>query len=462
MDFLRNKKLLIILFTSLLVVFLSGCQGSTFFIDKRIKEVYGILDQYYYKKLDFKLKDVKSVEGMLELLDDPYTYIYEAETRSLEKDEAYDGLGITIKDDELGLLIEGLNIDADLDGLVYVYDIITAVNSKQLANLTFEEKSESLKGVLGEDMNLKIKRANRMIEVTLKIKEIPLKSVTYSHDEETNIGYIDINRFSAKTAVQFNTYLDELERIGLNGLVIDLRDNGGGYLNAVVSVAQLFLNGEDPFLYMVRAYDNKITEYKPYVANQLKTYDVKLLINGYSASASEVLAQALNLGAGYDLVGTTTYGKDVYQVSYKLKSFEGDFYLNMTQGYWLTKNSTSVAFGISPTKVYVDEGFNHKFPPNYLNEFELTNVSESIAIYQKILNQADDSLTDITNFNVFDGVTYDKLLLYQQQNQLSVTGKLDLDTMLSLIDLYSTYLRDVSNDGTLSYAYELLRDNYAN
>ncbi len=453
MGFLKIKRVIGLILTSAILVFLSGCQLSTFFVDKQVKEVYELLDAFYYKPLDFKLKDVSDLEDLFSRLDEPYTYIYEANTRTIEKEEAYDGLGITISDTKEGLFVSSLNLEADFEEKIYVYDVITKVNGQALEGLSFTEKQAVLTGKLGDQFDLEILRGTDLITITLMIKEIPMKSTTYRYDEKSKIGYIDINRFSNLTATQFAEALQSMESLGLEGLIIDVRDNGGGYLVSVVQIIQLFLSGSEPFLYMVRAYDNRITEYKPYQANTLKDYPVSLLINENSASASEVLAQALNIGIDAPLIGNTTYGKDVYQVSYRLNTFTNETYLNMTQGYWLTKNNESVSGGIKPTIEYTKDDLVSLGFPSYLETFKKEDSSDNLIVYQHLLNEYDNTLEDINHFSTFDELTYDKLKVYQEANGLSATGELDLLTMFSLIDLYHQYLKDPAKDELLNLAY---------
>ncbi|MFA7376750.1 MAG: hypothetical protein WCZ13_04515, partial [Acholeplasmataceae bacterium] len=140
MGFLKIKRVIGLILTSAILVFLSGCQLSTFFVDKQVKEVYELLDAFYYKPLDFKLKDVSDLEDLFSRLDEPYTYIYEANTRTIEKEEAYDGLGITISDTKEGLLVSSINLDATFEEKIYVYDVITKVNGQALEGLSFTEK----------------------------------------------------------------------------------------------------------------------------------------------------------------------------------------------------------------------------------------------------------------------------------------------------------------------------------
>ena len=459
--FLKIKKLVSVIITSLLLVFLSGCSLSTFFVDKQIREVYDILDNYYYKELDFKVTDVKDLADLFERLNDPYTYIYEKNTRTIEKDEAYDGLGITISDGELGLLISDLNLDAKFTEKIYVGDIITKVNDQSLADLSFTEKQDLLSGNLGDILTLYILRGDDYVTIDIEVREIPLPSTTYHYDPMTQIGYIDINRFSNLTSTQVKNYLSQMEANGLKGLIFDVRNNGGGYLNAVVEIIQLFLSGTDPFLYMVRSYDQRITEYKPYQGIKTKNYPISILQNQYSASASEVLAQALNIGIGADLIGEKSYGKDVYQVSYPLTTFNNDVYLNMTQGYWLTKNQGSISGGIEPTITFNGLSLSNLGFPSYQNNYVIGEESSDLIVYQYILNLFDESDVKITNYGLFDQLTYDKLLMYQQINQLPLTGKLDDTTMFALIDLYHQYKKDLNQDSEYLFAIEQMRQSYA-
>ena len=150
----KSKKIVLTIIISLVIGFLSGCEVElpTFLTKPDVYEILSILDQYYYKDLDFTIDDVETVEDIFERLDDPYTYMYVPNTRTIELDESYYGIGITITDDEQGLLIASTNPLAGLESKIYVGDIIKEVNGTTLSTLTYDEKTVLLSGDLGTEI----------------------------------------------------------------------------------------------------------------------------------------------------------------------------------------------------------------------------------------------------------------------------------------------------------------------
>ncbi|PKK87435.1 MAG: hypothetical protein CVV63_00995, partial [Tenericutes bacterium HGW-Tenericutes-8] len=212
MALVKTKRTILLVILSLFIGFLSGCDVNVpaFLSKPDVYEVYNILDDYYYKELDFSIHDVDSVEALLERLDDPYTYIYEPDTRTIELDEAYIGIGITISDIETGILVTAINLDADLEGIIYPGDIILSVNGVLLEPKSFIDKQSTLKGNKDDQFDLTIKRGDQTIHEVITIKEIPLNSVTFDR-YDNGIGYIDINRFSLTTIDLFASALSALE-----------------------------------------------------------------------------------------------------------------------------------------------------------------------------------------------------------------------------------------------------------
>lgn len=449
MVLVKTKKTLLLVI-SLLIGFLSGCSEITPDFIKRPAEyeIYSILDRYYYKDLDFKLSDVTSTKDMIERLNDPYTYIYEANTRSIEFGEFYHGIGVTIIDTESGLLVTEINPLANLK-TVYPFDIITKVNDQPLEGLSFNDKQNLLIGSLNDLFTLSILRGDQTIVTTVTIKEIPLNSVSYKNYD--GIGLIDINRFSGNADDLFNTYLAALESEAIQGLIIDVRDNGGGYLDSVVSILNNFMIGEDAFLSMHRVYDDHYDRYFPIENAVPKTYPIVVLMNENSASASEVLAIAMKENGSYPLIGNKSFGKDVYQVSYSVEKSGENKLLNMTQGYWLSPKLNSVSGGILPDyEVAKHELFLFDYPM-YVKPIELGMSLESEEALVSLINLLETSLPSFT-LSTFDEAFEVKVRAYQEQNDLLVTGKLDYQTILNLIDQYQLLEQNELYDLQLQYA----------
>ncbi len=444
MDLVKSKKVITSIILSLVIGFLSGCEVELpiFLTKPDLYEVYAILDQYYYKDLDFKITDVETVEALFERLDDPYTYMYVPNTRTIELDESYYGIGITIADDDLGLLIGNVNPLAGLEKQIYIGDIITEVNGTPLDSLTYDEKTTLLSGDLGAEFNLSVLRGDQVVTTTVSVKEIPINSVT-SKMFDNKIAYIDINRFAGKTGLAFRSELALIEQNNPNGLIIDVRDNGGGYLTAVVDIIAQFATGVEPVVTMHRIYDDHKTNYYGNTENIKKTYPIVLLMNEHSASASEVLAAALRENGNYPLVGTQSFGKFVYQTTFVLSKQGREMYLNMTEGYWYSPNGNTVEGGLIPDQIIAQSGLLSMPYPIYIQELSLADDITEYSALIEVLNLYEDTLEDRNNLTTIDALLQQKISAYQTAQNLTVTGTLNYETTIKLIDEYRT-LREVN------------------
>lgn len=456
MDLVKNKKLYVTIIISLVIGFLSGCEVTlpTFLTKPDLYEVYSILDQYYYKDLDFTINDVTSVEDLLERLDDPYTYLYVPNTRTIELDESYYGIGITIIDDPLGLKIANVNPLADLAGKIYVGDIILEVNGTTLSPLNYDEKTPLLSGDLNDEFALVIQRGDQVVNTTVSVHEIPINSVT-SKVFDNKIAYIDINRFAGKTGLAFRTELALIEAQNPTGLIIDVRDNGGGYLTAVVDIIAQFATGDGPVVTMHRIYDDHKTNYMGNPDNVRKTYPIVILQNEHSASASEVLAIALRENGNYPIVGAKSFGKFVYQTTFVLNKQGKEMYFSMTEGYWYSPNGNTVEGGIVPDQIIEQSGLLSRSYPIYVKELVLNDDLTDYQALIDVLNLQEDTLEDRTDVLSFDEALEAKIRAFQTAQSLPITGTLNYETTIKLIDFYRTYREqsvfDLQLQNTIDY-----------
>jgi carboxyl-terminal processing protease len=456
-DLVKNKKIYVSIIISLVIGFLSGCEVTlpTFLTKPDLYEIYSILDQYYYKDLDFTINDVETVEDLLERLDDPYTYMYVPNTRTIELDESYYGIGITIIDDDLGLRIANVNPLANLIGKVYIGDIILEVNNTVLEALKYEEKTALLSGNLNDQFTLKIQRGDQVIDTVVSVSEIPINSVT-STVFENKIAYIDINRFAGKTGLAFRTELALIETQNPAGLIIDVRDNGGGYLTAVVDIIAQFATGSDPLVTMHRVYDDHRTNYFGNPDNVRKTYPIVILMNGHSASASEVLAMAMRENGNYPIVGTQSFGKFVYQTTFVLSKQGREMYFSMTEGYWYSPLGNTVEGGIVPDQIIEQTGLLSRPYPVYLQEWTLGADLTELQALIDVLNIHEDTLEDRFEVLTFDVDLANKISAYQTSQQLNVTGTLNYETTMRLIDAYRLLREQMQNDNQLQNTIQYL------
>lgn len=312
---------------------------------KELKKAYDNIINGYVEKVDeAKLIDA-AIEGMYNYLGDPYTsYIDQSSTDDLTDrlNGEYTGIGVEITKIEEGIIV----INVFENGPAYNAgiepgDILVKLNGNDITNSSAADVSNSIKNSNQSSVELSVLRDGITITKTVNIKNVNVPSVSKENFNDT--GYIKIDTFSNTTYTQFKEALEALEKNNINGLVIDVRNNGGGYLNSAVEIAELFIEkGKN-----IYGLENK--KGKTFYEDNTKTqrnYKIAVLINSSSASASEILASALKESYGATIIGTTSYGKGTVQETSKLSS--GGM-VKYTTAYWLTPNGNSVNnVGIKP------------------------------------------------------------------------------------------------------------------
>lgn len=312
---------------------------------KELKKAYDNIINGYVEKVDeAKLIDA-AIEGMYNYLGDPYTsYIDQSSTDDLTDrlNGEYTGIGVEITKIEEGIIV----INVFENGPAYNAgiepgDILVKLNGNDITNSSAADVSNSIKNSNQSSVELSVLRDGITITKTVNIKNVNVPSVSKENFNDT--GYIKIDTFSNTTYTQFKEALEALEKNNINGLVIDVRNNGGGYLNSAAEIAELFIEkGKN-----IYGLENK--KGKTFYEDNTKTqrnYKIAVLINSSSASASEILASALKESYGATIIGTTSYGKGTVQETSKLSS--GGM-VKYTIAYWLTPNGNSVNnVGIKP------------------------------------------------------------------------------------------------------------------
>lgn len=307
------------------------------YINKFIKNYKYIVDNYY-KELDKDQLINNAISGMMQSLDDPYSvYINEEESNNfnITLDGSYKGFGIQIqKNEENGyMVITSIfkNSPAEISGLK-VGDQIISIDNVESKDLSVSDFSSNIRNSSNKTFNLKVLRDGDEIDVTVNKELVVLDSVASKMLEidKKNVGYIYISIFANNTYSQFKKQLEELESKNIEYLIIDVRSNTGGHLTSVTSILDLFINSNQ-IMYQFEQ-NNKI---KPIYGNgkKNKKYEIVLLANEMSASASEVLIAGLKENFGCKLIGKKTYGKGTVQEMVNLS--DGNQY-KITVKKWLT------------------------------------------------------------------------------------------------------------------------------
>lgn len=332
--------LLIGLSASLLLSKTSVITKNQIIDDAYLKEFvdnYEYIVNNYYEEVDKSKLIDKAIKGMTESLDDPYsTYFNENESDnfSITLNGSYKGVGIQIGKEENGyMLITAVfkNSPAEEAGLK-AGDEVISIDGKSVVELTTKEFSDLVKNGNNKQFSLKVLRDEKEIDITLKRSTVTLDSVASEMYEQNGkkIGYIYIGIFANNTCDQFKQKLDALEKEKIDYLIIDVRQNTGGHLTSVDGILDIFLNSKQV---MYKFEQNKKVTSIYGTGKENKKYEIVLLGDNSSASASEVLIAGLKENLNSKLIGKQTYGKGTVQEMVNLS--DGTQY-KITVKKWLT------------------------------------------------------------------------------------------------------------------------------
>ena len=292
----------------------------------------------YYEEIDKQALVNGAISGMMESLEDPYSmYFNESETDnfSITLKGSYSGIGVQIgKEEDTGYMLISTvfkNSSAANAG-IKAGDKVVSIDGVSVVDLTVKEFGDIVKNSDNSEFELEILRDKKTLKIKVKKNEVTLNSVTSEIYKRGNkkIGYIYIGIFAKNTYEQFKNELEKLESENIDSLIIDVRSNTGGYLTAVDSILDLFLNSNQVMYKFDQ--NGKITTTYGH-GDESKKYEIVLLGDSVSASASEVLIAGLKENLNSKLIGEKTYGKGTVQELVKLS--DGTQY-KITIKKWLT------------------------------------------------------------------------------------------------------------------------------
>lgn len=329
---------------------------------KEVHSVYKNIMLDYYKKVDQgKLNDY-AILGMLYSLGDNYAALidkYDGQRLDEDLNGNFIGLGVEIIGKENGD-IEVVSVFKDSAAFkndIKVGDIILEVNSKPYNASTINEMTYKIKNSkVGDTVEFTIKRGNETLKKKVTLEQVELESVSYTThiNGDKKVGVITISKFALNTYEQFDDAYKKLKEQGVQSLVIDLRNNAGGYLSSASKVLSLFLNKGD-VIYQRNSSD--IVEKVLNDSDKKITLPVVLLVNENTASSAEIFVSSLVDNLGVTVVGTKTYGKGTIQKLYELSDGR---YVKFTVQEWLSAKGKKVdGVGIIPdVLVQVDKNAN--------------------------------------------------------------------------------------------------------
>lgn len=398
-----------------------------YYYSRLFQKVFATLQQNFVDTNNVTTKKLMygAIKGMLEATDDPFTFLLDEklnEALSTEMSGRYGGVGLSIsKQPDKGLMVVAPIEDGPGEKAgILPGDIITAIDGKSTKDMAVDTAANIMRGKEGTKVTLTIVRDGvpDSIEYPLTRALIEIKSVKYKMLDNT-IGYIRITTFGDDTSKELDTALKDLKKSGMKKLILDLRNNPGGRLDTAINIVEEFLS------------DGKIVYTRGRTRNENQDYfasrkgdewingDMLVLVNQYSASASEILAGALQDNNRAKLLGETTFGKFSVQYVLPLDSRDNTSF-KFTVAHYYTPNGRRLhGKGITPDYVVVEEKLSNS---DITALTELRKSGEISSYVKRYPNESSDASAlprfkeELRNKNIIPSDYLLERLIYNERN----------------------------------------------
>lgn len=344
-----------------------------------LDEIWQIVEQYYYQEPDTQAMLDGAEMGLLYGLGDPYTYYYTPDQYAqlwADDEGEYAGIGIQIMGDyATGLCtISRVFLDSPaLDAGLRKGDVLTRVEDIDVVTTTLQDAVNIMRGEPGTPVNVQVQRGDQLLDFVVDRAVVHVNWVN-SCMLDGDVGYISLYEFSGDCSPSFAVHLDNLMSQGAKALVIDLRDNPGGWVDDAQKVADMFLEEGNVASLVYR--DGTTELYTTTTDGKENPIPLVVLVNEYSASASEILAGALQDRGRATIVGTQTFGKGVVQYVLPVGTRGAGMQLTVAQYY--TPNGNEVhKVGITPDiEASLPEGDTTMYDIGDLDDAQLKKAYE--------------------------------------------------------------------------------------
>lgn len=413
---------------------------------KKLGTALSLIESNYYEKVDREKLVDGAVNGMMEALGDPYSNYMGKETAARFEESiegSFSGIGAEVSSDNGKVVVVSpiKGSPAEKAG-IQAKDVILSVNGESLEGLELNAAVAKIRGPKGSKATLKIQRAGTAepLQFVITRDDVRLETV-YGTMEKDKVGVIEVTQFSQNTAERFEEELNKLESQGMKGLVIDVRNDPGGVLPVVIEMVEQFVPSGKT---IVQVEDKNKRREVSTSKGSSKKYPVVVLMNKGSASASEIMAGALQQSAGAKLIGENSFGKGTVQTSFEEQLGDGSL-LKITIAKWLTPDGTWIhGKGIKPDIAVAQ--------PDY---FSVAPINKSVTL-QYNMNNADvksaQTMLDGLGYKpgrkdgYFDAATKEAVKKFQSQAKLKVTGSIDAKTAEALEQALIKAIQDPAND----------------
>ena len=425
---------------------------------EKVEQAYSLILSSYVEKVDQEKLIEGAIQGMLATLEDPYSVYMDAKTakqfnETLES--SFQGIGaeVSMVDNKIVIVSPFKDSPAEKAG-IKPNDQILKVDGESVEGLDLYEATMRIKGEKGTTVQLEIQRQGlkEPLKINVKRDEIPQITVNADMKQQAgeNIGYVEITSFSEDTAKEFYKELEKLEKQKMNGLIIDVRGNPGGFLSSVQEILKGLVPDEKP-LYQIEERNGEKTRYFS-ALKQGKSYPIVVLTDNGSASASEILAGALKEAGGYPVIGEKTFGKGTVQQAVPMGDGSN---IKLTLFKWLTPDGNWIhKNGIEPTIPVEQPKIYHTHPIQIEEPLKLDMNTEQVRNAQEILEGIGyvPGRTD----GYFNDQTEMAVKAFQRKRDMDVTGVIDSKTAAALEEAAREEMRKEQNDTQLQTAIKLL------
>ena len=349
---------------------------------RRLDEVRATLMNEYYQPLDEDELVLGAIRGMMSAVGDPYTFYYTADEMTAANEEfggVYHGVGMLVQlTDDGAIEVARVYEDSPAEAAgVRMGDRIVAVDGVEVSGESAQTLNEAIDRIQGEDgttVVLSVQRDGEILDLEVMRAEVSISYVEYQIING-DIGYINISQFSGNDVEGFQEAVSALQAADVSGVIIDIRNNPGGLLTDVVEIADALLP-EGLIAYVEDGHGNR-TEY----TSDADYWDVPLvvMVNGMSASASELLSAAIQDYDRGTIVGTTTYGKGIVQTLITFAEDGAGMQLT-TASYYSPSGRSIHENGVEPdVTVELSEDCDLTVPlPNLENDNQLAAALEAL------------------------------------------------------------------------------------
>lgn len=429
--------------------------------ETKLDKVLDIMsNSWYFAKEDPNIQETlmdQALYGLVQSEKDPHsTYLSSEElldfTQSINMN--FVGIGVQyIATDGINMIDRVFKNSPAEEAGVLAGDIISKIDGVSVEGLTSEDIKNMVRGESGSIVNIEFLRQGTPIELEITRREV--NGTANGKMIENEIGYLEIYQFGDTTTEEVGLYLQDLTDQGMTKLIIDLRNNGGGYLNALVGIASYFVP-KDTLVMQQEHADGSINESFALDKEYTNIDEIVILINENTASASEVLTLTLKEQRDdVTVMGTTSYGKGTVQVT---QPFADGSALKYTTTKWLSPSGKSIdGEGITPdVEVELDKILNETYIAMEDEEsYQFDSVSSNVKIMQESLQFLGYDVNRMDGY--FDESTDSALKKFESDKKITVDGILDLDTLNALLSsVTKEWTLNPDKDIQLNKAIEVL------